>query len=102
MHILIVRFSLEGLSHADFIASTDEAAQHWAQIPGLISKQWLSSEETNTYGGVYLFESKEAMQTYKDSELCVQLLATPSFTNFDVTDYEMIENASCITGAISC
>ncbi len=102
MHILIVRFNLEGLSHDDFIASTDDAAQHWAAIPGLISKHWISNESTNTYGGVYLFESKTDLDAYKESDLCAQLLATPNFVNFEVTDYELIENASCITRAISC
>lgn len=101
MHILIVRFNLECLSHNDFIASTDEAAQHWAAIPGLISKKWLSNEETNTYGGVYLFDTKESLDTYKASELCAQLLATPNFKNFEVTDYALIKNASRITNAIS-
>ena len=100
MHILIVQFNLEDLTHEEFVASTDEAAPHWAAIPGLITKHWLSSEETNTYGGVYLFESKEAMQAYKDSELCSQLLATPKFVNFVITDYDLIENASRITRAI--
>ena len=100
MNILIVRFNLEGLTHDEFVSSTDEAAPHWAAIEGLISKHWIANEETNTYGGVYLFENEKSMLDYKSSPLCDQLLATPAFVNFEITDYHLLESPSKVTRAI--
>jgi hypothetical protein len=100
VNILIVRFNLEGLTHDEFVSSTDEAAPHWAAIDGLISKYWIANAETNTYGGVYLFENEESMLNYKASPLCDQLVGTPAFVNFDITNYDLIENPSKVTRAI--
>ncbi|MED5454605.1 MAG: YdhR family protein, partial [Verrucomicrobiota bacterium] len=68
MHIQIINFNLNGLSHQEYSNACNEISQTFAELPGLISKHWLSNEETNTYGGVYFWESKEAMQNYLNSE----------------------------------
>ena len=39
MHISVVNFNLEGITHDDFLNITEQAAPAFAQIPGLISKQ---------------------------------------------------------------
>ena len=61
MHILIINFNLHELPRADYEAVCDEVSEAFASIPGLVSKKWLANEETNTYGGVYLFEHRQAM-----------------------------------------
>ena len=63
MHIQIINFNLNDLSHEDYSSACNEIAQTFADLPGLISKHWLANEDTNSYGGVYFWESKEAMQT---------------------------------------
>ena len=64
MHIQIINFHLKGLSEGDFRAKCDEIAPLYAELPGLISKVWLANRRTNTYGGVYTWESRAAMEAF--------------------------------------
>ena len=41
------------------------AASVFGAIPGLVAKYWLADPETNTYGGVYLWESREALDEWR-------------------------------------
>jgi hypothetical protein len=61
MHLLIVTFNLKGLSDAAYRQSCEEEAPTFAALPGLISKVWLADEPTNTYGGVYTFVDRDAL-----------------------------------------
>ena len=81
MHIQIINFNLNSLSHEDYSGACDEIAQTFAYLPGLISKHWLANEGTNTYGGVYFREPKEAMQTYLESEVFSQVANNHCFAN---------------------
>ena len=47
MHISVVNFNLEGISHDDFLNIAEEIAPAFAQVDGLISKVWLSDKERN-------------------------------------------------------
>ena len=91
MHIQIIKFNLNGLSHEDYSGACNEIAQTFADLPGLISKHWLANEDTNTYGGVYFWESKEAMQTYLESEVFSQVANNPSFANAASKDFAILE-----------
>ena len=61
MHILIINFNLNGISHEDYVSNCNEIAHIFADIPGLISKTWLANESTNTYGGVYFWSSQQSL-----------------------------------------
>jgi hypothetical protein len=61
MNVLIVKFSLQGINHETYAGFSVEAAPGVAEAPGLLTKAWLSKPETNEYGGVYLFKSREAI-----------------------------------------
>jgi heme-degrading monooxygenase HmoA len=41
-------------------------------MPGLIEKLWLKQPDTNTFGGVYLWEDQAAATRYRNSELFQQ------------------------------
>ena len=71
----------------------------FAVVPGLISKHWLANEETNTYGGVYLWENKQAMLDYKASELCQSIGANPALANATMTDFAVLAGPSQVTHA---
>ena len=64
-----VNFSLDGLSHEDYLNIADELAPVFAKVAGLQSKTWLSDQDNNVYGGVYVFENKQAHDDYCASEL---------------------------------
>ena len=98
MHILIINFELNGIDRTQYEGACAEIAEHFAAIPGLITKSWLANEETNTYGGVYLFEDKQAMLDYQQSELCDSVGSNPAFANISMVDFEMIAAPSKVTG----
>ncbi len=84
MHVLIINFSLDGLPHEDYLKIADELAPAFAEVSGLKSKTWLADQENNVYGGVYLFESKQALDDYCGGELFAGVGNNPSFTNISV------------------
>ncbi len=98
MHVLIINFNLNELTRSDYEAGCDQVADHFAAVPGLLSKQWLANEETNTYGGVYLWKDRQAMLDYTESELFKSIESNPAFTNMTTTDFEILEAPSKITG----
>ena len=97
MHIQIINFNLSGISRSEYEAAAAEAAQPISEMPGLISKRWLANEETNTYGGVYFWETNQHMQDLMDSQIFKDIGANPAFTNSKVTDFEMIESLGAVT-----
>ena len=98
MHILIINFNLHELGREQYEGVCAELAPTFAAVPGLISKTWLANEETNTYGGVYLWRDKQAMLDYQASELYAGIGANPALANITATDFEVLENPSKVTG----
>ena len=98
MHVLIINFNLHELSHDQYGQVCSELAETFAAVPGLISKHWLANAETNTYGGVYLWQDKQAMLDYKASELFSQIGANPALVNITATDFELLPGPSRVTG----
>ena len=100
MHILIINFNLHELSYTEYLEVCDEVSEAFAAVPGLISKKWVANQETNTYGGVYLFQDQQAMLDYKNSELFEQLGSNPAFANITATDFDMLDGPSKVTRGI--
>jgi heme-degrading monooxygenase HmoA len=98
MHILIINFNLHELSRDIYEGVCNELASVFAAVPGLLTKAWLANEETNTYGGVYTWESRQAMLDFKDSEVFAQVGANPALVNITVTDFEVLAAPSKVTG----
>ena len=96
MHILIINFNLKDLSREQFEEECQGLAQTFADISGLITKTWLANEDT--YGGVYHFENKKAMLEYKKSEIFSEIGNNPAFINHNITDFEILEGPSKVTG----
>ena len=97
MHIQVINFNLEGINRAEYEAVCNELAEAFAALPGLISKHWLADDENNTYGGVYLWESREAMQSYLESDLFKQVATNPAFKNISSKDFEVLEGPTKTT-----
>ena len=98
MHTLIINFNLHELARDQYEAVCAELAPVFAGVPGLVSKNWLANGETNTYGGVYLFQDRQAMVDYKASEIFAQIGANPNLANVTATDFETLEGPSKVTG----
>jgi heme-degrading monooxygenase HmoA len=97
MHIQVINFNLEGITRADYEAVCDELAGTFAELPGLISKHWLADEENNTYGGVYIWETRDAYQAFLNSELFAGVGANPALVNIESKNYDVIEAPTRIT-----
>lgn len=101
MEILIVNFSLDGMTESEFRNKCDQVAPAFAALPGLISKVWLSDPTNGVYGGVYTFEDEGALQAYLGSALFEQVGATPGFTEFSVRQFGVLTGPTAVTRGLA-
>ena len=99
MHIQIVTFKLKGLAEAEYVRACEEQfAPAFREVPGLISKVWLKNTEANTYGGVYTWRDKAAMDAYIASALFRSVQQHPHLTEVTSRDYGVLEGI--VTGPV--
>ena len=91
MHVSVTTFNLKDMTHEEFLAACEQFCPAYQQVPGLITKIWISDRERNTYGGMYTWKDKASMDSYLDSELWAQVKAFPHFANIASPDFEVIE-----------
>lgn len=101
MHIQIVNFNLSGPTDAEFRGICDQIAPAFAEVPGLISKVWLADPETNTYGGVYAWVDRTAMEAFARSELFQSVTSNPALTNLTSRDFAVMEGPSRVTRGLA-
>ncbi len=101
MHILLINFALEGISEEQYGAQVESVAPAFAELPGLVSKTWLANEQTNTYGGVYVWQDREAMEDYKESDVYKEMMANPYFKDVSVRDFAVLEGPTRITRGLA-
>ena len=99
MHVQFVTFNLKDISDADYRSACDGLADVFARVPGLVSKVWLADEPANTYGGVYTWVDRAAMETYLRSDISIAIAANPNFVNITSRDFEVLEGPTRITQA---
>jgi hypothetical protein len=93
----VVTFQLNGISEEQYLTHVEEVAPAFAAMPGLIAKVWLADAVTNTYGGIYTWESRAAMEAYQAGEIFQGLLANPVLNSVTSRDYPVIEAATRLT-----
>lgn len=101
MHIQIVNFNLKGVSEADYRALCDQLAPAFAAMPGLIAKVWLADPDSNTYGGVYTWENKAAMEAYMQSEIFNNVVNHPNLANITSKDFSILEGPTQMTHGLA-
>lgn len=101
MHIQVVNFQLSDLSEEQFSAGCDEVAPAFAEVPGLISKVWLANRSTNTYGGVYTWASREAMEEFSRSELFHAVASNTHFVGVTSSDFDVLEDPTRVTHGLA-
>lgn len=75
MHMLLVKFA-SALPHEAVLQLMDERLDRFRAVPGLVQKYYAREPSTGEYVGVYLFESEESLQKYRESELAASIAAT--------------------------
>jgi hypothetical protein len=96
-HIQVVTFQLAGVAPDTYRAHVEASAPKFTQIPGLRAKAWLANPSTNTYGGVYAWESREAMEAYVGGPIFGALLANPGIADVTTRDFDVLEGPTQIT-----
>jgi hypothetical protein len=93
MHILVINFNAE-TTPDQFNELVKEDAPIFAAIDGLIHKNFIFNHEEKTYGGVYMFESKMALNAYLDSDIYKSIIENPDWSNHLIRHYEVHSEAS--------
>jgi hypothetical protein len=99
MHIQVVNFRLNGITRASYETLCDEVAPAFASIPGLISKVWLADDQTGTYGGVYTWRDRAAMEAFLKTNLFRQVATDPNLADITSRDFATLERPSAVTAA---
>ena len=97
MHIQIINFHLKGTSEEDYRRQCEIVAPALANLPGLVSMVWLANSETNTYGGVYVWRDRQAMEDYKKTDIYKGMAANPNFEGVTISDFVVLENPTRVT-----
>ena len=100
MHVQIINFQLKDMSDAEYRKVCGDLAPAFASVPGLVAKEWLANLSTNTYGGVYHWLDREAMEEFSKTELFKSVASHPNLAGITSTDFEMIEGPSSVTGGL--
>ena len=100
MEILVVNYSLDGMTESEYESLCDELAPVFAAVPGLVSKVWLADRDNGVYGGVYTFENGAAVDAFLASELG-QVAAVPGLANVTIRRFEVLAEPSAITRGLA-
>jgi hypothetical protein len=96
MYVQIITFELNGIPDEDYRRSTEKSAPNFVGVPGLLQKVWLGDAASNTYGGIYVWSSQEAMTAYMETGLA-RLRANPALKNVTSRELDVIESATSVT-----
>jgi hypothetical protein len=99
VHVQIVNLNLKDLSDSDYRQACDGLAPVFAEVSGLISKVWLADEATNTYGGIYTWVDRAAMEAFASSDLFRAIAANPNFVNITSRDFSVLAGPTRVTRA---
>jgi hypothetical protein len=99
VHVQIVTFTLSDISDADYRSACDGLADVFARVPGLVSKVWLADEASGTYGGVYTWADRAAMEAYLGGDIFTAIAADPNFVDVTSRDFAVLEGPTRVTRA---
>ena len=88
------------ISRAELEAAWLEAAQPIADSPGLRWKVWLMNEAEHEAGGIYLFDSEAAAQSYLAGPIVAALKSSPAVSNITSVEVKLfrIDHVPCTDG----
>ncbi len=87
------------VSADEFKAAAEPLAEAFAAVPGLLWKVWLLNPQTREAGGVYLFESEEALAAFLNGPLIAGMSEHPAIVDVTVRQLPVWEAPSLATRA---
>ena len=100
MTVLIIYFNLRNVDEAQYERLCAEAAPAFAAVPGLTSKIWIKNSDTGTYGGIYVFETRDALNRFQESDLFRSLAVNKNLMHITADDFDVIEAPTRVTHGI--
>jgi len=100
MQVLIINFNLNGIDDAQYTTISREVASAFAAVPGLLSKLWIKNVDTGTYGGVYIFADRNALNRFQESDLFRAIAVNKSFANITASDFEVLDAPTRVTSGV--
>jgi hypothetical protein len=94
--ILQVNFKLN-IPIAAYEHKTASLAAVFADVPGLVWKIWILNREKSEAGGIYLFESEQALADFLDSPLTTAVRNNPAFSLLTVKRFDVMPDVTAIT-----
>jgi len=101
VEILVINFSLDGMTESEYGTLCDDVAPAFAAVPGLVSKVWLADRANGVYGGVYTFEDGAAVDVFLASDLLAHAAATPGLVDLSVRRFEVLSAPTAITRGLA-
>jgi hypothetical protein len=99
VHIRIVTFSLN-VPADDYVRLATDIAPAFGSWPGLLAKWWLGDAAAGTYGGVYLFATREHADRSRDTDLFRGMYSNPAFRDVRVREFAVLEGPTAETAPI--
>lgn len=101
MPVLQVNFRLNA-PVAEYVKICQSVAQPIADVPGLRWKIWVLNERENEAGGLYLFDTDEALDDYLAGPIVAQVKNHSALRDLTAKKFDVIEEVTAITrGPIS-
>ena len=97
MHAQVITFGLNGITEEQFHEAAGADAPAFTNMPGLLGKVWLRDPETNTYGGLYLWDDQEAYERYIKGEVFNAIKSNEHLKNVESRDFGVFEDLSSLT-----
>ncbi|MHA2038839.1 MAG: YdhR family protein [Promethearchaeota archaeon] len=68
MEIMVLLFET-GLKIEDLITTSNKRFEKFKDVKGLLQKFYISDRNSKKIGGIYVFDSKENLEAFRESEL---------------------------------
>jgi hypothetical protein len=99
MYVRIVTFGL-AVAAEEYARSAAAVAPGFAAWPGLLGKWWLADARGGTYGGVYLFASREDADRSRDTDLFRGMLGNPALQAVTVREFDVLDEPTAVTAPL--
>ena len=101
MHVQIINFGLSGITERDYVSMCESLAPAFAALPGLVGKTWLANPDTGTFGGVYVWENRQAMEQFTKTDLFNAVATHPNLENVRSVDFDVLDAPTRVTRGLA-
>ena len=94
--ILQVNFKLQ-VTAKEYSELCESVSQAFADVPGLEWKIWILNEQEKEAGGIYLFESEQALGNFAAGPLAAKIKGLPQLTDIGMKVFDVMERVTATT-----